>query len=151
MLTLKSMKEKTGPCVTPLTENSVLTGKDLIRNDRKNMNIFRNYNRFLPITFFSQDWSIEGSKGVKGNAFMYRNYKIFHLWLLFLILIWIQIMSGLELNVNWLWLWINISRLNVLSSLDSMLYFYLFVYFLSLNAALAVSTEGGTNCSQLFC
>jgi len=109
-------------------ENSILAGKDLTRNDRKNMNIFRNCSRFLPITFSRQDWSIEGSRGVKGNAFMYRNYKIFHLWFLFMILVWIQIISSLELNVNWLWPWINISSLNALRCLDSKVFKGAFVF-----------------------
>jgi len=52
MYTLKSTKVKTGPCIIPLMEDLVLAGKDLIRSDRKNMNIFRIFNRFLSITAF---------------------------------------------------------------------------------------------------
>lgn len=137
MCMLKCTKKKTEPCVTPLMEDSAIAEKDLMRIDRKIMNIFLNFSRFLSICSFSKVWSIEGCKGVKGYLVMCRNYKIFHLWLYFLVLVWIQILSSLKLNVNGLCSWANTSRLGILNFLYSTL---------SSNPALTVSVEVDINC-----
>lgn len=54
MCMLKCTKKKTEPCVTPLMEDSAIAEKDLMRIDRKIMNIFLNFSRFLPICSFSK-------------------------------------------------------------------------------------------------